>query len=342
MPTLRRVLISLTLSVCLGGPLRAASSAENLFQQALVKESGERDLEGAIALYQKVIDEPGAERLAIFEARFRLGTCYERLGKTQEAQAVYRQILADASAPPSEIARETQANLRRLEAQDRAAAQASASAQMKVSREFHATNASFSIGPALLLTKGESTSGLSASFRYRLSSPSRPLALYIDLNGITPFSSSSLHEETRVADAQTTDHGRLRLRYQVSAAVVAELPHGVQRKVIPNIGVGLALTGADLTVTSAYIGSSYPASSEEKISRKTLSPMVTTGLHFFPDQVISFILQGTCVANPFPSSMDLASPPHRASFNAPSPLWGVAGKIQLKIGWYKSAKSSAP
>src|SRR4051812_7381465 len=97
-----KVLAVVVLSLGMARALWSATSrADELFQQALVKESGERDLEGAIELYQKVLDQPGAERVVLFEARMRMGACYERLGKLDAAEQAYEQILKEAAGPQS-------------------------------------------------------------------------------------------------------------------------------------------------------------------------------------------------------------------------------------------------
>jgi Tol biopolymer transport system component len=58
----------------------------DLFQKALAKERGEGNLEEAIALYQKVIDESKDEALAA-QAQLRIGFCYEKLGQAKAALA---------------------------------------------------------------------------------------------------------------------------------------------------------------------------------------------------------------------------------------------------------------
>src|SRR5689334_21946146 len=52
-------------------PVFASSRADDLFEKALVKESVQRDLDGAIHIYQQVIDEAHGDRAAAGEARLR-------------------------------------------------------------------------------------------------------------------------------------------------------------------------------------------------------------------------------------------------------------------------------
>ncbi|MBN2266422.1 MAG: PD40 domain-containing protein, partial [Candidatus Aminicenantes bacterium] len=72
----------------------APQNGHDQFQKALAKERGEGNLEEAIALYQKVIAETKDETLAA-QAQFRIGICYEKLGreKAKLAQEAFQKIL---------------------------------------------------------------------------------------------------------------------------------------------------------------------------------------------------------------------------------------------------------
>jgi len=63
----------------------------DLFQKALAKERAEGNLEEAIALYQKVVQEATDESLAA-KAQLRIGICYEKLGRI-EARKAYEEVL---------------------------------------------------------------------------------------------------------------------------------------------------------------------------------------------------------------------------------------------------------
>ncbi len=69
----------------------ALQNGYDQFQKALAKERGEGNLEEAIALYQKVIDETKDESLAA-KAQLRIGICYEKLGR-QEAEKAYQKVI---------------------------------------------------------------------------------------------------------------------------------------------------------------------------------------------------------------------------------------------------------
>jgi len=72
----------------------AVQTGTDQFQKALAKERGEGNLEEAIALYQKVINETKDEALAA-QAQLRIGICYERLGRAKAAlaQAAFQKVL---------------------------------------------------------------------------------------------------------------------------------------------------------------------------------------------------------------------------------------------------------
>jgi Tol biopolymer transport system component len=72
----------------------ALQNGYDQFQKALAKERGEGNLEEAIALYQKVINETKDEALAA-QAQLRIGICYEKLGqeKAKLAQEAFQKVV---------------------------------------------------------------------------------------------------------------------------------------------------------------------------------------------------------------------------------------------------------
>jgi len=66
-------------------------NGHDLFQKALAKERAEGNLEEAIALYQKVIEQSKDKALSA-KAQLRIGICYEILGK-QEAKKAYQKVI---------------------------------------------------------------------------------------------------------------------------------------------------------------------------------------------------------------------------------------------------------
>jgi Tol biopolymer transport system component len=85
------ILTALTIGVLFALGALAAQNGHDQFQKALAKERGEGNLEEAIALYQKVIDETKDEALAA-QAQLRIGFCYEKLGR-QEAQKAFQKVV---------------------------------------------------------------------------------------------------------------------------------------------------------------------------------------------------------------------------------------------------------
>ncbi len=81
--------IILLLSSSLGS--LALQNGYDQFQKALAKERGEGNLEEAIALYQKVINETKDEALAA-QAQLRIGLCFEKLGR-EEAQKAFQKVI---------------------------------------------------------------------------------------------------------------------------------------------------------------------------------------------------------------------------------------------------------
>lgn len=71
------------------------------FQKALAKERGEGNLEEAIALYQKVIEETKDDSLAA-QAQLRIGFCYEKLG-LQEAQKAFQKVVDNYPAQTDSV-----------------------------------------------------------------------------------------------------------------------------------------------------------------------------------------------------------------------------------------------
>ena len=90
-------------------------SGHDQFQKALAKERGEGNLEEAIALYLKVIDETKDEALAA-QAQLRIGFCYEKLGheKAQLAQQAFQKVV-DKYPAQTETARTAREKLALLQ-----------------------------------------------------------------------------------------------------------------------------------------------------------------------------------------------------------------------------------
>jgi len=90
------ILSAVLLLVTFGFASLALQNGYDLFQKALAKERAEGNLEEAIALYQKVIEESKDESLAA-KAQLRIGICYEKLGlnKSKLAQDAFQKVISD-------------------------------------------------------------------------------------------------------------------------------------------------------------------------------------------------------------------------------------------------------
>lgn len=75
--------------------LWAAESPTELLQQGLLEEEANHNLEAAIQAYQSVLDQFEDQRRLGATAAFRLGECYRKLSRTNEAVAQYERILRE-------------------------------------------------------------------------------------------------------------------------------------------------------------------------------------------------------------------------------------------------------
>ena len=86
------------LAVLLTGSAHVASAADDLsaaLQKGLLEEEANHNLDAAIQAYQSVVDQFGDQRKIAATAVFRLGECYRKQGKTNDAVLQYQRLLAD-------------------------------------------------------------------------------------------------------------------------------------------------------------------------------------------------------------------------------------------------------
>ncbi|NIS66412.1 MAG: tetratricopeptide repeat protein, partial [Gemmatimonadales bacterium] len=93
MNAISRVTIALSLAL-LGAASATAQTGHDLFQQALVKERADGDLRGAIAIYERIVDEFTSDRALTAKSLVQMGQCYEKLGST-EAERAYRRVVRE-------------------------------------------------------------------------------------------------------------------------------------------------------------------------------------------------------------------------------------------------------
>src|SRR3990167_7213918 len=81
----------------LGAGVVSGQSGHDLFQQALVKERADGNLQEAIRLYQRIVSEFAQDRALSAKALVQIGQCYEKLGEAQlkQARASYERVVRD-------------------------------------------------------------------------------------------------------------------------------------------------------------------------------------------------------------------------------------------------------
>ena len=75
----------------------ATNDLTGLLQQGLFEEEANRNLDAAIANYQSLASAFDKDRQLAATAIFRLGECYRKLGKTNEAMVQYQRIVKEFS-----------------------------------------------------------------------------------------------------------------------------------------------------------------------------------------------------------------------------------------------------
>jgi hypothetical protein len=89
-------------------------SGHDLFQQALVKERAEGNLQEAIDLYDRIVQDFADDHALAAKALVQMGRCYEKLGRA-EARKAYQRVIRDYAdqAEPLQVARARLAALTR-------------------------------------------------------------------------------------------------------------------------------------------------------------------------------------------------------------------------------------
>src|ERR1043165_3537397 len=86
----------LAVTLALAATARGATNdLTGLLQNGLFEEEANRDLNAAIANYQSLANAFDKDRQLAATAIFRLGECYRKLGKTNEAAAEYQRVVKD-------------------------------------------------------------------------------------------------------------------------------------------------------------------------------------------------------------------------------------------------------
>src|SRR4051812_38091728 len=91
----RNTLIVMAVFMAITSRLCAADALTQSLQQGLFEEEANHNYDAAIKSYQSVISQADEHRKVVATALFRLGECFRKLGKTNEATAQYQRIIRD-------------------------------------------------------------------------------------------------------------------------------------------------------------------------------------------------------------------------------------------------------
>lgn len=93
----REIMKTAFILILAAGQLMAADPVSEALQKALFEEEANHNLDAAIKAYQSVIDQTAEQRKFTATAVFRLGECYRKLNKTNEAIAQYQRLIREFS-----------------------------------------------------------------------------------------------------------------------------------------------------------------------------------------------------------------------------------------------------
>ncbi|MGE3309781.1 MAG: ankyrin repeat domain-containing protein [Limisphaerales bacterium] len=97
--TIRAILsLALVLSAPVLVAAEPADSIEDIFKRALFAEEGHRDFEAAARDYQAVVRSMDEQRRLAATALFRLGECYRKLNRTNDAVAQFQRVVVEFPA----------------------------------------------------------------------------------------------------------------------------------------------------------------------------------------------------------------------------------------------------
>jgi ankyrin repeat protein len=99
-------------------PISAADTLQQTFQKGLFEEEGNQNLTAAIQAYESVLSQLDQQRKIAATTVFRLGECYRKLGKTNEATVQYQRVVREF-ADQEILTKLSQQNLMALSAADK-------------------------------------------------------------------------------------------------------------------------------------------------------------------------------------------------------------------------------
>jgi hypothetical protein len=338
-------LILLLLSSGLGS-FAWGANAQKLFEQGLLKESGERDPENALDFFRQAAQEAGPRDPGLAaDARLHMGQCLEKLGKMDEALGIFLVITQNPEGVSAETLQAAQANGVRIQADmkraaDQAALEAAArrSASMIMVPEFRGNGLSLLVGPAIVRGSGIFELRGDVDLRLRIFGD-RPRPLYLEVGALTPgadqaMATSNFDTTDTYSGQPRSDQAKLHLGYQIHAAVVRDLPHGTQEAVVPEIGVGAAYTASRIDVTT-YAKDNFtglPTVSSQEVQFRIWSPFLRAGVRLFANHPVSLLLGVSYTAVPYKETVVTGAPAHTASFDFPGKVWTAGAQLQVRFG----------
>lgn len=105
---------SVFLLLCVA-PVQAQQAPRELFERARLLEERNTDLDEAIGLYDRAAETSSAERRLAAEAKLRAGVLHERLGRIEQAQQIFAEVVRQY-ADQTAVAERARARLRPSEA----------------------------------------------------------------------------------------------------------------------------------------------------------------------------------------------------------------------------------
>ncbi|UCC84478.1 MAG: PD40 domain-containing protein [Gemmatimonadota bacterium] len=99
----RVILVFLPFALVWSTPVYSQQTAEELYQAGLYQEEVQGNLESAIEIYRRILDDFSGNRTVGAKAQLHVGLCYEKLG-LQEAQQAYRRVIDEFPEHTDEVA----------------------------------------------------------------------------------------------------------------------------------------------------------------------------------------------------------------------------------------------
>ena len=87
-------IVALALALAVGTGRMSAQSGYDVFQKALVQERADGNLDEALKLYQRVVNEFSRDRALAAKALVRMAECYQKLGDA-ESRKVYERVVRE-------------------------------------------------------------------------------------------------------------------------------------------------------------------------------------------------------------------------------------------------------